>query len=323
MIARFVRRSRRAAALTLAVLLGGLVSVAAPPSGGAQEACYFTLGFKALRDQIADRVGQCLENERFNLENGNAEQRTSGGLLVWRKADNWTAFTDGRTTWINGPQGLVSRPNAGPLFPWEAAAPPAASPPPGPAPAPPPPPPPPPPPSAAPAPRSESGPIQKDPQEIILGLNDVGKEIYQSAANRGTADRASWAEARFERGREAANQQLGPLNVYSKAHVAENVEAARAIYNKELDQQRRMPEAKNRKEGSFRPEGVVRVGEEQDALSMCNYDCGGSAKFDSLHQRAVFRHQNVVVVLYFYGPKDESDVDQLNEWLPKLRERIE
>ena len=41
-----------------------------------------------------------------------------GGLLVWRKADNFTAFTDGGTTWVNGPNGLQSRPN-GERFSWE------------------------------------------------------------------------------------------------------------------------------------------------------------------------------------------------------------
>lgn len=85
----------------------------------AQEPCRFVLGFAALRDAIgAQKVGACLEDERFNLENGNAEQRTSGGLLVWRKIDNFTAFTDGGTSWINGPNGLQSRPNSE-RFSWE------------------------------------------------------------------------------------------------------------------------------------------------------------------------------------------------------------
>lgn len=97
------------------------------PHAWAQGSCTFKLGFKALGDQIPEIVGRCLEDERFNLENGNAEQRTSGGLLVWRKADNWTAFTDGHTTWINGPDGLADRPNAGPLFPWEASTQPTAT----------------------------------------------------------------------------------------------------------------------------------------------------------------------------------------------------
>jgi lysophospholipase L1-like esterase len=87
----------------------------------AQPDCRFQLGFLALQRQIPEFVGNCLEQERFNPLNGNAEQRTTGGLLVWRKADNWTAFTNGATSWISGPTGLASRPNGGPYFPWEAA----------------------------------------------------------------------------------------------------------------------------------------------------------------------------------------------------------
>ena len=33
------------------------------------------------------------------MENGNAEQLTSGGLLVWRKINHFTAFTNGGKTW--------------------------------------------------------------------------------------------------------------------------------------------------------------------------------------------------------------------------------
>ncbi len=39
-------------------------------------------------------------------------------MLVWRKADNRTAFTDGHRTWINGPDGLVERLNTE-RFAWE------------------------------------------------------------------------------------------------------------------------------------------------------------------------------------------------------------
>jgi hypothetical protein len=92
---------------------------AAPP---AQASCQFVLGFATLRTLIGPQiVGDCVENERFNPANGNAEQRTTGGLMVWRKADNWTAFTDGYRTWINGPSGLQQRLNHQ-RFPWEADA---------------------------------------------------------------------------------------------------------------------------------------------------------------------------------------------------------
>ena len=88
--------------------------------------CEFVLGFatiKALIDEAEgpEKVGQCLENEHFNPENGDALQQTTGGLLVWRKADNWTAFTDGYRTWINGPYGLQVRLNTE-RFDWEAPA---------------------------------------------------------------------------------------------------------------------------------------------------------------------------------------------------------
>jgi hypothetical protein len=47
--------------------------------------------------------------------------------MVWRKADNWTAFTNGHRTWVNGPFGVMERPNEE-RFEWEAGS--AASPPP-------------------------------------------------------------------------------------------------------------------------------------------------------------------------------------------------
>ena len=95
------------------------------PSAWAAD-CKFVLGFatlKALIDEAEgpDKVGQCLENEHFNPENGDALQQTTGGLLVWRKADNWTAFTDGYRTWINGPYGLQVRLNTE-HFDWEVPA---------------------------------------------------------------------------------------------------------------------------------------------------------------------------------------------------------
>src|SRR5689334_10801324 len=75
----------------------------------AQAACQFSYGFRDLAAQIPDIVGSCLEDEWHGL-NGDGLQRTTGGLLVWRKADNWTAFTNGSITWLNGPFGLAARP---------------------------------------------------------------------------------------------------------------------------------------------------------------------------------------------------------------------
>jgi hypothetical protein len=111
----------RRARAWLAIAIAGLVTVATWTARGAeaQAGCRFVLGFAQVRDLVgAATVGGCLEDERFDPASGDALQRTSGGLLVWREADNWTAFTDGHRTWVNGPLGLQRRLNSE-RFDWE------------------------------------------------------------------------------------------------------------------------------------------------------------------------------------------------------------
>ena len=109
-----LRNGRRYAA---AALLGIILALLASTPATAAD-CEFRLGFKTLRDLIGhDIVGECLENEHYNAS-GDREQETTGGLLVLRKADNRTVFTDGARTWINGPYGLQKRINWR-RFPWE------------------------------------------------------------------------------------------------------------------------------------------------------------------------------------------------------------
>src|SRR5581483_4094884 len=90
----------------------------------ADASCQFILGFKSLHDLDPGDIGDCVDNQGF-AANGDARQHTTKGLMAWRKADNWTAFTNGYMTWINGPNGLASRLNTD-RFPWEADATPAA-----------------------------------------------------------------------------------------------------------------------------------------------------------------------------------------------------
>ncbi|HLY67620.1 MAG TPA: hypothetical protein VKU60_18930 [Chloroflexota bacterium] len=82
----------------------------------ADPACSFVLGFASLASALS-QVGTCLDNQAFT-PTGDATQHTTGGLLVWRKADNWTAFSDGYHTWVNGPNGIQQRLNSE-RFPWE------------------------------------------------------------------------------------------------------------------------------------------------------------------------------------------------------------
>lgn len=106
---------RRIATLLSALAFAALLH-AAPPASAAPP-CTYTLGFATLHDLAPDVVGGCL-SDAAPQPNGDVQQATERGLLVWRKADNWTAFTDGSTTWINGPYGVQARAN-GERFAWE------------------------------------------------------------------------------------------------------------------------------------------------------------------------------------------------------------
>lgn len=79
---------------------------------------HFQLGFAMMANQMPHIVGQPLENERYG-PNGDSLQQTTTGLMVWRQADNWTAFTDGNHTWVSGPYGIQMRLNHE-RFGWEA-----------------------------------------------------------------------------------------------------------------------------------------------------------------------------------------------------------
>src|SRR5918912_4200403 len=106
--------------MQIAVGLAFLLALFTPAAADARAAsCQFLLGFAALHDQLPAVVGACAGDERHNGENGDELQQTVNGLLVWRKADNWTAFTNGYQTWINGPLGVQQRLNEQRLW-WEA-----------------------------------------------------------------------------------------------------------------------------------------------------------------------------------------------------------
>ncbi len=89
----------------------------APPAALTAAPPAFRLGFATLASLIPDIAGQPLENEHYGA-NGDSLQQTTTGLMVWRKADNWTAFTNGSMTWVNGPYGLQERSNDQ-RFAWE------------------------------------------------------------------------------------------------------------------------------------------------------------------------------------------------------------
>ncbi|NLG48760.1 MAG: hypothetical protein GX552_01455 [Chloroflexi bacterium] len=117
-------------ALALLLAMSSLLPVPALADTGDQAStatpcadCRFVLGFESMHNLLADSgvVGSCLEDE-YHTPDGDGFQRTTNGLMIWKKASNWTAFTNGEYTWINGPFGLQRR-AATDQFAWEAALP--------------------------------------------------------------------------------------------------------------------------------------------------------------------------------------------------------
>lgn len=126
---RIPRELAGAAAVGTQIYVAGGINVHRGPGGGTGvlsdvetylPACRYVFGFQALHDQLSSLVGDCTSDESHNPANGDALQHTTNGLLVWRKADNFTAFTDGYRTWVNGPYGVQERLNTE-RFPWEAS----------------------------------------------------------------------------------------------------------------------------------------------------------------------------------------------------------
>jgi Carboxypeptidase regulatory-like domain len=95
------------------------LSLPMPSTPPRPEGCSFSLGFAALRHLIPYRVGRCLASARYDPRLGEVLQDTTGGVLIWRKANNWTGFTDGSRTWVLGPHGLQQRLSTQ-RFRWEA-----------------------------------------------------------------------------------------------------------------------------------------------------------------------------------------------------------
>jgi len=107
----------RVAAATLAV--AAVLGVTAPAGASAGADCQFVLGFQMLHSLDPGDVGDCLANQASSA-NGDAQQPTTKGMLMWRKADNATAFSDGYHSWVNGPNGVQERLNSE-SFAWEAS----------------------------------------------------------------------------------------------------------------------------------------------------------------------------------------------------------
>src|SRR4029079_7403334 len=105
--------SRATRIAVLAAAFGVVSAVPFGPSGvsaqGGQESCTWSATSEVIYYAMPDVVGECVSQEQANPQTGLIEQRTSHGMMLRRPADGATAFTDGTTLWLLGPDGTVNR----------------------------------------------------------------------------------------------------------------------------------------------------------------------------------------------------------------------
>ena len=92
--------------LAAGILAFSGVAAAAAYCAPGQEPDY-VLGFAFMKTQLGDVMGEPLECEHANPENGDTLQQTSTGLAFYRKSTNTPTFTDGWRHWGWTARGLV------------------------------------------------------------------------------------------------------------------------------------------------------------------------------------------------------------------------
>ena len=97
--------------LAVAMLQEPQVSPQLIEANGPVGGCSILPSLASLRTRIGPNlVGECVEDALVPV-GADARQRTTGGELIWRRADARASFTDGHETWLEGPDGIVRRHN--------------------------------------------------------------------------------------------------------------------------------------------------------------------------------------------------------------------
>ena len=96
-------------ALALAILAAAslIAPAGAAPHCPPGEEPRFVHGFANLKSLLGDKMGDPVECEHINLENGDTLQNTTTGLAFYRESTNTPTFTNGWDHWAWTPDGLV------------------------------------------------------------------------------------------------------------------------------------------------------------------------------------------------------------------------
>jgi hypothetical protein len=156
--------------------------------------------------------------------------------------------------------------------------------------------------SAAPQPSTDSraGPVQASPKDLVVKLDEAGKNAKEKSSQDGTDARGNWYEVRYERDGTGSRFHQGPVTVYSLAIVAKDVESAQKAYQDQVALNEKIPEATEKVGQKFELKEASEMGDEGDGLSACEKSCNAGGEI-YVHKRLVTRVANVVSVVYVWG----------------------
>lgn len=152
-----------------------------------------------------------------------------------------------------------------------------------------------------------------DPNGIVFTLEDAGKEATQYAREEGSDNRSRWTRTRYERDRETGSSRLGPNVIETRAWVARDVDAAKAIFAEQAAI-KDFPER-------TREEGVTGLNDrftKYDNVAEETFAIGGYWEDEKIwqHYRVVVRKGQNVAVMYLFGREDLFvDKDKQNNGL--------
>ena len=137
-----------------------------------------------------------------------------------------------------------------------------------------------------------------DPFSLLISGEDAGAVATMTKESHGEDGQSRWAQRQWERDRESPDATTGPLVIVNTVYVARDLTAAQQVYAAEVAKSPEVPEAMDRRTGSY-AFPMMRIGDESAALSVCD-DCNAKDEI-YVHHRAVIRKGPVVTVMYTYG----------------------
>ncbi|MFN0072888.1 MAG: PPC domain-containing protein [Chloroflexota bacterium] len=146
------------------------------------------------------------------------------------------------------------------------------------------------------APPSGPGLTGARPHDIILRIDEVGREAKQEYARDGSLPDSQWVEMRYERPRTFRGMRSGWVSIMSRVTVTNDIATAQRLYRDLSDQG--FPEATEPMGPEFFPDTGT-IGDESTAKGNCQNTCVQEEPL--MHMRIVFRQANAVVLLYTWG----------------------